>query len=118
MIIGDCGGFVSPISGEGIHPSVASGKIAAETAIKALEVEDYSAKTLKSYKLHPNIKKIVRSYKFKRSMVEFFYENKGENLNKIFKVAEEDNKFKQEVADVFLSNATPSKEFMNRIIGS
>ena len=116
LLIGDCGGFVSPISGEGIHPSVASGKIAAETVINALEIGDYSSKTLKGFRLHPNIKKIARSFKFKRSMVEFFYENKGENLNKIFKAAEEDDEFKQEVADVFLFNATPSKEFMNRII--
>ncbi|GAI63906.1 unnamed protein product, partial [marine sediment metagenome] len=34
---------------------------------------------------HPNIKKIIRNFKLKRSMVEFFYENDGKNLSTMFK---------------------------------
>jgi geranylgeranyl reductase family protein len=77
MIIGDAAGFVSPISGEGIHPSVVSGEIAAKTAINALQDEDFSKNGLRAYKFHPNIKKIIRNFKLKRSMVDFFFEENG-----------------------------------------
>ena len=115
MIIGDAAGFVSPISGEGIHPSIVSGQIAAETAIKALDLDDISNRTLKNYKQHPSIRKIIRSFKLKRSMVEFFYENDGKNLDTIFKLAEEDNDFRTQVINLFFFNATPSKEFFEKI---
>ena len=58
MLVGDAGGFVSPISGEGIQTAVVSGKIAAETAIEALQNEDYSKTSLKRYKTNQDIKKI------------------------------------------------------------
>jgi len=74
MIIGDAAGFVSPISGEGIHPSIVSGQIAAETAIKALNEETISKQTLKRYKLHPNIKKIIMNFKLKNSLIDFFFD--------------------------------------------
>ncbi len=115
MIIGDAAGFVSPISGEGIHPSIVSGQIAAETAIKALELNDISNKTLKSYKQHPSIRKIIRSFKLKRSMVDFFYENNGKNLDTIFKLVEKDSDFRTQVINMFFFNATPSKEFFEKI---
>jgi geranylgeranyl reductase family protein len=113
MIIGDAAGFSSPISGEGIHASVVSGNIAAETAIRALEKEDYSEKTLKLYKSHQNIKKIIRNFRLKRSMADFFYENKGQNLNTILKLAENDTKFRKMVTDTFLFNVIPPKEFFS-----
>lgn len=118
MIIGDAAGFVSPISGEGIHAAIVSGQIAAETAIKALEMEDVSKKILKQYKNHPNIKKIIRNFKLKHSMVEFFYENNGVNLNTMFSLAAKDNTFKTQVIDMFFFNLTPSKEFFERIRNS
>jgi geranylgeranyl reductase family protein len=115
MIIGDAAGFVSPISGEGIHPSIVSGQVAAETAIKALEEENISKQILKSFKQHPNIKKIVRNFKLKRSMVEFFYENDGKNLGTMFKLAENDVNFRNQVINMFFFNAAPSKEFFAKI---
>ena len=115
MIIGDAAGFVSPISGEGIHPGIVSGQIAAETAINALKEGVISKKTLKSYKQHPNIKKIVRNFKLKRSLVEFFYMNNGKNLNSMFKLAESDEEFRRQVINMFFFNAAPSEEFLNRV---
>ncbi len=113
MLVGDAAGFVSPISGEGIYAAVVSGQIAAETALNALKNEEYSGKALKSYKLHPNIKKIVRNYKLKRSFAEFFYAHKGNNLNVLFNLAEEDPEYKRIVADTFLFNKIPPKDFFS-----
>ena len=91
LIIGDAAGFVSPISGEGIHPSIVSGQIAAEAIMQAFQNDDISTRTLKYYKQNPGIKKIIRNFKLKRSLVEFFYEEKGKNLDIMFKLAEIDN---------------------------
>ncbi len=115
MLIGDAAGFVSPISGEGIHPGIVSGQIAAETAVKALKAGVISKKTLKPYKQHPNIKKIIRNFKLKHSLVEFFYMNNGKNLNTMFKLAENDEEFKRQVINMFFFNAAPSEEFLTRV---
>lgn len=115
MLIGDAGGFVAPISGEGIHASIISGQAAAEIAIKALQEEDYSKNILKKYKSNPDIKKIIRNFKLRRSMIQFFYENKGENFNKLLKLAEKDPEFKIHVKNMFLSKSLPSKDFFAKI---
>jgi len=115
MIVGDAAGFTSPISGEGLHACVVSGKVAAETAINAFKIEDFSEKALKKYKFNANIKKIIRSFKLKRSLADFFYEQGGINLNIIFKLAENDSKFRKTTTDIFLFNATPPKDFFSRI---
>lgn len=115
MIVGDAAGFVSPISGEGIHPSIVSGKIAAETAVKALKKGEISKKVLKQYNRHPNIKKIIRNFKLKRSLVEFFYEDKGKNLNTMLKLAEQDQDSRDDVVNMFLFNQIPSRKFLTRI---
>ena len=115
MVIGDAAGFVAPISGEGIHSSVVSGKMAAETAINALESKEISREILKKYKLNKEIKSIIRDFKMKYSLIDFFYENNGQNINNMFKLAEEDIDFKNEVVNVFLFNATPSKDFFTKI---
>lgn len=115
ILIGDTGGFVSPISGEGIHTSIISGNSAAEVTIKALEKENYSKTYLKHYKNHPEIKKIIRNFKLKRSMIKFFYENKGENLNKLLALAETDPEFRNYVVDMFLSKSLPSQDFISKI---
>ncbi|MGB9786991.1 MAG: geranylgeranyl reductase family protein [Infirmifilum uzonense] len=49
MLIGEAAGQVIPLTGGGIHTSIAGGKIAAEVASKALELDDFSAKTLGEY---------------------------------------------------------------------
>ncbi len=115
MLVGDTGGFVSPISGEGIQHAMLSGKIAAETAIYAFEEEDFSKNTLKKYKNHPQIKNQVRSFKLKSSLREFFYKDNGKLLNKIFKLAEKDPEFRSQVVDIFMSKKVPSNEFLSKI---
>ncbi|GAH80202.1 unnamed protein product, partial [marine sediment metagenome] len=115
LLIGDTGGFVSPISGEGIQHACLSGKVAAETVIKAQETEDYSKNVLKQYRSHPKIKELIKSLKLKRSLRKFLYANKGEDLNKIFKLTETDLEFKNQVVDLFMSRKIPSKEFLSKI---
>lgn len=115
MLIGDASGFVSPISGEGIDSSLLSGQVAAEVGSEGLEIGDLSSKTLKKFKSDRRIKKIIRAFKLKNSMKEFFYENKGQNLNKVLKLAEEDEEFKKTVVNVFLLNETPPKDFFSKI---
>ncbi|MFX0106181.1 MAG: NAD(P)/FAD-dependent oxidoreductase [Candidatus Hodarchaeota archaeon] len=115
MLIGDAGGFVSPISGEGIQTAVISGRIAAKTAIKALQNEDYSRTSLKMYRKNQEIKKIIRNFKQKSSMTNFFYENYGKNLNKMLKLSEIDSKFREQVVNLFAFGEIPSKEFLEKI---
>jgi len=115
LIIGDAGGFVSPISGEGIQTAIISGKIAGETAIKALKQEDYSKYFLKIYKTNPEIKRIIRNFKLKRSMIKFFYENNGKNLNSMLSLAEKDSKFREQVVNMFTYGEFPSKDFLAKV---
>jgi len=112
MITGDAAGFVSPISGEGIHPSIVSGEAAAYSAISALENENTSKESLKSYKKYPNVKKIMRNFKMKLSMVEFFFENEGKQLNALFKLAKSNDNYREEVINMFLFNKPLSKELL------
>jgi digeranylgeranylglycerophospholipid reductase len=115
LMIGDSAGFVSPISGEGIHASIVSGHIAGETAILALENDDFTSNTLKNYKSNQNIKKIRRNFKMTASMVDFFYENNGENLSNMFSLAKTDKDANEMVINMFLFNQPPSKEFLLRL---
>ena len=115
MLIGDTGGFVSPISGEGIQTAVLSGKVAAETAIEALQEEDYSKTILKKYRTNLEIKNIIRNFKLKRSMINFFYENKGKNLNKMLSLAGTDSEFREQVVNMFAFGEVPSKDLLAKI---
>ncbi len=116
MLIGDAGGFVSPISGEGIQTAVLSGKIAAETAINALQDEDFSRTRLKTYRTNQEIKKIIRNFKQKSSMINFFYENNGENLNKMLELADRDSVFREQVVNMFAFGEMPSKDLIQKLI--
>jgi len=115
MLIGDAAGFVNPISGEGISPSVASGKVAAETAINALESEEISTRTLRDYKFHPTIKKIARSYKLTLSLIDFCFENQGRNFSKMCKIAENDEDFREKLVNMFLFSRAPPKDFILKL---
>lgn len=115
MMIGDTAGFVSPISGEGIHSSIVSGQAAGETAVLALENDDISDQTLKEYKSHPNIRKIRRNFKMTASMVDFLYEADGKNLSNMFSLAETDSEIREMVINMFLFNQPPTKEFLLRL---
>jgi len=115
LMIGDAAGFVSPLSGEGIHSSIVSGNAAGEVACDALNRGDVSNQRLKKYKLYPNIKKIIRNFKMKVSIVEFLFEKEGQNLSKMLELAETDEMIREEIINMFLSNSPPSKELLLKI---
>jgi digeranylgeranylglycerophospholipid reductase len=115
MIIGDAAGFVSPISGEGIHASIVSGYVAGNTAIEALIHDDISYQTLKKYKSYPNIRKIRRNFKMTASMVDFFYENEGINLSNMFQLAASDQQIREMTINMFLFSQPPTKEYLSRL---
>lgn len=111
MLIGDAAGFVSPISGEGITPSVVSGNVAAETAIEAFENDNISSLILKKFKINPLIKTIIQNFKLKKRLSEVFYN--GQNLKKIFELAEKVVDFKNQIIKMLLFNITPQKNFFS-----
>ncbi|MFX0023143.1 MAG: geranylgeranyl reductase family protein [Candidatus Hermodarchaeota archaeon] len=115
MLIGDAAGFVNPISGEGICPSIASGKVAAETGINALESEDLSQQSLKKYRYNPTIRKISRSYKMTLSLLDFCFEKQGQNFSKMCKIAENDDLYREQVVNMFLFSKAPPKDFITRL---
>ncbi|MHA2400853.1 MAG: NAD(P)/FAD-dependent oxidoreductase [Promethearchaeota archaeon] len=115
MLIGDAGGFVSPISGEGIQTAFTSGRIAGETAVEALQNDDYSRKMFKKYRMHQEIKEIIRNFKLKRSMIPYFYENGGKNLNSMLRLSEKDSEFREQVVNMFAFGEIPSEEFLAKI---
>jgi len=115
MLIGDAAGFVNPISGEGICPGIASGKAAAETGINALESEDISKESLKEYRFNPTIRKIGRSYKMTLSLLDFCFEKQGQNFSKMCKIAENDDKFREQIINMFLFSKAPPKDFITRL---
>jgi len=49
IIVGDAGGLINPISGEGIYYAMSSGKIAAQVISESLENDDASEKFLSKY---------------------------------------------------------------------
>jgi len=118
ILIGDAGGFVAPINGEGVHGAIVSGDIAGKTSINALKKEDFTYNSLKAFRKDPYIKKIIRNFKLQRGFVDFFYENEGENLNKLFKLAEEDEKYNLDVINTFILGRTPPKDFFTRVKNS
>jgi len=103
MLIGDTAGFVSPINGEGIYQSIFSAGAAAEVAIEALELQDYSITILRKYKKHPNVKQIIRNFKAKLAARDFFSEDQGKNLNEMFERAEKDKVYRDKVLGMFFS---------------
>jgi len=115
MIIGNAAEFIAPIMGESMRSSIVSGQVAAETATKALNEENFSSQILKDYKHHPNIKKIIRNFKMMGSFGNFFYEKNGLYVNNAFKIAEQDPFFNKKISDNFLFNKMPSRDLMTRI---
>jgi len=67
MLVGDAACLVNPIHGGGIGPSMLSGKLAAETAVKALEKQDVRREALWQYNI-----KYMQSYGVKQASLDVF----------------------------------------------
>ena len=51
----------------------------------------------------------------KRSMVDFFFENRGINFSKMLELAENDPNIKEQVVDMFLFSQAPPRELLLKI---
>lgn len=71
LLTGDAGSLADPISGEGIGPSLISGKYAAYTAADAIAANDFSAGFLKKYDeiIHH---KVTRAYEVRIKLFDWF----------------------------------------------
>ena len=49
MLVGDAGGFPCPLEAEGVYPAMLTGRLAAQTAAKAIEDNDTSRESLARY---------------------------------------------------------------------
>jgi digeranylgeranylglycerophospholipid reductase len=101
MGIGDSMGFVAPIIGEGIFSALLTGKLAGETAIKALETEDYSKNILKEYQRNWAKYGLKEGYNFQRTMRDAIVDNVDENFNILINWALENEENKALLADLF-----------------
>lgn len=71
LLTGDAGSLADPISGEGIGPSLISGKYAAYTVADAIAANDFSATFLKKYDeiIHH---KVTRAYEVRLKLFDWF----------------------------------------------
>ncbi|HUX99973.1 MAG TPA: NAD(P)/FAD-dependent oxidoreductase [Candidatus Deferrimicrobium sp.] len=106
MGVGDCMGFVAPIIGEGIFSALLTGKLAAETAIKALELGDYSKKILKDYQKAWMKFGLKEGYEFQRMMRDAVVDNINENFNKMIDWALQDEQNKKLLGEMFVSGTS------------
>jgi len=106
MGIGDSMGFVAPIIGEGIFSALLTGKLAAETAIEALELGDYSKKVLKKYQRAWAKFGLKEGYNFQRTMRDAIVDNINENFNSLIEWAYEDEMNKKLLGEMFVSGTS------------
>lgn len=114
MLIGDAAGFVSPANGAGINYGVRAGKISAETAIKALESEDITGKTLKKYKRNPEIREMIQKFKLYSSS-NYVIELIIQNAKKFFQFVNQDKEVKKDLRDLIFFDTFPSNETLLKL---
>ncbi len=108
MGVGDSMGFVAPIIGEGIFSALLTGKLAAETVIKALEQGDYSKEMLKNYQKAWVKYGLKEGYTFQRAMRDAVVEsgNINENFNNLIEWALTDAQNKRLLGEMFVSGTS------------
>ncbi|MBW2970079.1 NAD(P)/FAD-dependent oxidoreductase [Candidatus Woesearchaeota archaeon] len=83
MAIGDVICAINPFAGEGIRPSMYSGMFAAQTAIKALKKNDFSARFLSEYDAKWSL--YSRNWNFARLFSRFVYSLSNEGFDRLIK---------------------------------
>ena len=74
MIVGDAGMLVNNLHWEGTNLAMISGKLAAETAIEALDNGDYSKKTLSKYEHKLKNSFVMKDMKTYRDLMDIFHQ--------------------------------------------
>ncbi len=72
MLAGDAAGFVDAFSGEGIRYAIASGKIAAKTALLCHESNDYTADSVRRYQ-HNCVESFGKDLKYSHRITEMLF---------------------------------------------
>ncbi len=115
LAVGDAAGFVSPLIGEGIHYAFITGKLAAETLVKALENENLTGEFLKRYReawINRGIKKNFRNQAMIRDIFLADLENFTELLiNWAFEDPENKNLF----SEMFINGLEISDELIKKV---
>ncbi|NVM01115.1 MAG: NAD(P)/FAD-dependent oxidoreductase [Candidatus Helarchaeota archaeon] len=106
MGIGDSMGFVAPIIGEGIFSALLTGKLAAQSAIKALKIGDYSKKILKEYQRNWAKFGLKEGYNFQKMMRDMMVDNIDENFNKLIDWALENEENRKLIGEMFVSGTS------------
>ncbi|MBR1617959.1 hypothetical protein IJ670_07400, partial [bacterium] len=73
LIAGDAAGFVNGVHFEGTNFALISGKLAAKAALDALEKQDYSSNTLKTYKKYLENSFILKDLYSYRNIIHLLY---------------------------------------------
>ncbi len=50
-----------------------------------------------------------------RSLLNFCFENQGQNFSKMCKIAENDDKYREQIVNMFLFSKAPPKDFITRL---
>jgi geranylgeranyl reductase family protein len=108
MGVGDTMGFVAPIIGEGIFSALLTGKLAAQTAIHALELGDYSKEVLKRYQKAWVKYGLKEGYNFQRMMRDAIVETDkiNESFNSLIDWALEHEENKELLGEMFISGTS------------
>lgn len=103
IVIGDAGGTLNPLLGEGVRQALYSGTFAAKTIITALNKEDTSYKELSKYNLEVN--NIDQHYKFLRFLSNRLYSLSNNQLNSLIKLIKDlDTNSKKRFCQLYLKN--------------
>jgi geranylgeranyl reductase family protein len=79
LFVGDAGGFVDPLTGGGILLGMSSGEKAAETAKEAVDSDDFTGRTLRSYE--ERVKHIRKELYFKTRALKWVAAGVGMGLD-------------------------------------
>ena len=104
LFLGDAGGLVDPLTGEGIYYAARSGEVAAEIVTESFETGDFSS--LRNYEVKVN-REFGRQFKWARISGAIFFRTKG----LAFKFLERDKSLREIVGEVLSGNASYRESF-------
>ncbi|MHA1266051.1 MAG: NAD(P)/FAD-dependent oxidoreductase [Candidatus Helarchaeota archaeon] len=106
MGVGDAMGFVAPIIGEGIFSALLTGKLAAETAIDAIETGNSSKEMLRKYQKSWVKYGLKEGYNFQRTMRDAIVDNVNDNFNNLINWALEDKLNQKLLGEMFVNGTS------------
>ncbi|MHA1309624.1 MAG: NAD(P)/FAD-dependent oxidoreductase [Candidatus Helarchaeota archaeon] len=114
LSVGDASGFVLPMIGAGIHYAFITGKFAGETAVIAIEDDDYSKKSLKRYQDKWKQRNIKKSFANQILIRDLLISDLDKFSNLLIKWALENSENKELFAKMFLTGLEISDDLFNK----